>query len=165
MHAEAAAPHRIDTAIRMDRMFDRALVAETLAHPRIYPHISDDFSPVPDEADTAINDAAIYLGAYRGDVYLGLFLLHAHNGVLFEVHTCLLPAAWGEDALLCAQACIAWAFENTPCRRLITTVPVDNPLAHRLATRADMSEFGRNPRSILRSGHLLDQVLLGISKD
>jgi RimJ/RimL family protein N-acetyltransferase len=165
MLAEPATPHRIESAIRMDRLFDRALIAETLAHPRIYPHISDDFSPPPDEADTAINDAAIYLGAFRGDSYLGLFLLHAHNGVLFEVHTCLLPAAWGDNALACASGCITWAFQHTPCRRLITSVPTDNPLAHRLAVRAGMSEFGRNPRSILRGGQLLDQVLLGISKD
>lgn len=166
--AQTRAPDQVPqgaTLIRIARLHDRALIAETLAHPRIYPHISDDFTPPPSDIDAVLCDDVLYLGAFRRDAYLGLFMVHAHSGVLFEVHTCLLPAAWGADAVQCARSCIAWVFGNTACRRLVTSVPSDNLLAHRLAVRSGMRQYGFNSRSIARGGVLLDQVLLGINKD
>lgn len=150
--------------VRIERLHDRALIAETLAHHRVYPWISDDASPGPEYVGDAISDSALYLGAFS-DEYLGLFMVHAHNGALYEVHTCLLPAAWGSRAARAAQALIAWVFDNTPCQRLITNVPDDNPLALRFAERAGLVLYGTNPRSILRGGVLRDQAMLGINKE
>lgn len=153
-------------SIRVDRMRDQQLIASTLSHPRIFPRISDDgcrFArdlPMPD-----VDGPCIFIGAFDQDEYLGLFMLHAHNLVLFEVHTCLLPSAWGDRALAAAVACIRWTFDNTSCRRLITSVPDDNPLALRLAIRAGMEAYGRNPKSMQRAGLLRDLIMLGISKE
>jgi RimJ/RimL family protein N-acetyltransferase len=161
--ARAVALHRTD-AIQIAPLVDEALIASTLRHPRIFPHISDDSCPEAGGLKVQLVDALLFLGAYRGEQFLGLFLIHQHNFVLFEGHTCLLPLAWGQSTDA-AKACIAWLFENTSCRRLVTSVPDGNDLALRLAKRAGMTEYGRNPRSIQRGGRQLDQVLLGISKD
>lgn len=146
----------------MERLTDVDMIASTLAHPKVYPSISDDYSLPPQELNQAISESIIYLGAYS-DQYLGLFMIHQHNGILYEGHTCLLPVAWGR-ATECAKACIAWIFENTACRRLITTVPDGNALALRLALRSGMTQYGHNPESIQKGGRLIGQSLLGITK-
>lgn len=153
-----------DECVRIERLHERALIAETMAHPRVYPWISDDGCPGPECVADSISDSGLYLGAFS-DEYLGLFVLHAHNAILYEVHTCLLPKTWGSRAAWAAQALIAWVFERTPCLRLITHVPSDNPLALRFAQRAGMVLYGTNPRSILRGGVLRDQAMLGINKE
>ena len=92
-------------------------------------------------------------------------MLHPHNYVLYEVHTALLPCAWGLRAPLATRAGARWMFEHTNCQRIVTCVPAGNTLALRLALKAGMSQYGRNPRSLLRGGVLVDQILLGMNKD
>lgn len=151
--------------VKIQRIHDRELISRTMAHPRVYPHISDDGCPPRQDFAAHLDDSLIYLGAFDGGEYLGLFLAHPQNLVCYEVHTCLLPSAWGESALLASTACRDWLFSNTPCVRIITNVPDGNDLALSFAKRSGMSEFGRNPKSIQVNGILLDQVLLGISKE
>jgi RimJ/RimL family protein N-acetyltransferase len=145
---------------------DPRLIAETITHPKIYPHVSDDGSPKPEDYEPAIAPALLYLGMYQDDgAYLGLFAIHPHNSRCYEVHTCLLPEAWGKFTVECARLCIAYVFANTPCLRLITNVPSFNAHAKRLALRAGMSPFGVNAKSFLKDGVLYDQLMLGISKE
>lgn len=152
--------------VEIRKLSDAGVIAGTIGHPRIYPHSSDDFSPPPGRIGEFVVDGAfLCLGAFMGGRYLGMFAAHQHNGILFEVHTCLLPEGRGPTAKLAAAACIEWLFRNTACRRLITSVPADNPAALKLALSVGMSEYGINPRSIQRGGKLLDVRMLGVSKE
>lgn len=150
------------TAMPID---DVGLIAETIRHPRIWPSVSDDGSGSPDQFTPTVSESITYLGMFESGQFLGLFMLHPHNSICWEVHTCLLPAAWGKTANLCAALCIEWIFENTECQRLITNVPEDNSLAKRLAASVGMTKFGINPKSFLKNGIALDQIMLGISKE
>lgn len=149
----------------MRPIHDLELIATTITHPRVWPSVSDDSSPLPEAFAPAVSDAIVYLGAFDADTFHGLFMLHAHNAICWEVHTCLLPSAWGKAAVVFAAACIEWAFEETPCQRLITNVPAGNSLARRLALSVGMQPFGLNPKSFLKHGIALDQHMLGISKE
>lgn len=140
------------------------LITETIRHPRIWPSVSDDSSPEPEQFKPIISDAVIYLGMFADDEYHGLFMLHQHNAVCWEVHTCLLPSAWGKASVF-ASACVEWTFNEIDCRRLITNVPENNVLAKRLAISVGMQQFGINHKSFLKNGILLDQTMLGISKE
>jgi hypothetical protein len=151
--------------IRIERLLDASLITETIRHPRIYPHVKDDSCPPAESFAAVLTPQCVYVGAYRGEQYLGLFMLHQHTCVLWEVHTCLLPDAWGFTSLDCTRACAAWAWANTTCQRLITAVPDGNELARRLALRSGMTEYGHNPRSLLRGGELVGQSLLGMNRD
>jgi hypothetical protein len=155
----------VSADVRIEPLQDEALIAQTLRHPRIYPHISDDGCPDPAGLQIVLNGNLTYLGVFEGDAYHGLFVVHPHNLVCYEVHTCLLPSAWGQCALRATRACMSWLFEQTPCRRIITCVPRGNDLALRLAQRTGLVQYGINPSSLLREGVLLDQLLLGISKE
>jgi len=145
-------------------IYDIELIAETMRHPRIWPSVSDDESPPPEDFEPIISDAVIYLGMFASGKFHGLFMLHPHNSVCWEVHTCLLPSAWGSAPVFAAE-CIEWVFGNTECQRLITNIPSNNPLAARLAASVGMMKFGTNPKSFLKNGILLDQHMLGISKE
>lgn len=165
MLAEPAHAAPDTRSIRIEPLHDEAQIASALRHPRIYPHISDDGCPDADALHVVVDGPMHYLGAFAGEVFLGLFVAHAHNFVLYEVHTCLLPHAWGPRALDAARGVVAWIFGNTPCQRLVTSVPQGNDLALQLARRAGLEVYGLNPRSLMRGGRLLDQTLLGISRE
>jgi RimJ/RimL family protein N-acetyltransferase len=95
---------------------------------------------------------------------LGMWSLVAHNAVCWEIHTCLLPHAWGRS-LRAALEMAEWIWRETPCRSLITHVPAYNRLALKFARQAGMTEYGVIPRSWLKDGILWDQIVLGLSKD
>ena len=144
---------------------DEALISSTIRHPRIWPSVSDDGCPPPEEFTPQFSESVIYLGMFDADEFHGFFMLHRHNAICWEVHTCLLPSAWGRLSTFFAAECIDWIFSETDCRRLITNVPVGNVLAKRLAMSVGMTEFGLNPRSFLKNGEAIDQIMLGISKE
>jgi RimJ/RimL family protein N-acetyltransferase len=145
---------------------DPVLIAETIRHPKIYPYVSDDGSPAADDFKPPVNDGRFaFIGLFDGDEYMGLFMIHAHNCATVEVHTCLLPSAWGRRAIEAAKTCTRFIFDQTSFVRIITNVPKNNPLALRLALKAGMVEYGLNPRSHRSGGVLHDQILLGISKE
>lgn len=144
----------------VERTHDMRLVSEIMHHPAIWPHIHDDgvkeYQPVDlDE---------LYWLKVVDDETIGAFLVHPNNSVCYEVHTCILPDAWGNKAKKASQLLLKWVFENTVCMKLVTHVPAYNKLAKRFAKNAGMKEEGINRQSFLRNGELLDQYLLGITK-
>lgn len=147
-----------------ERCRDYGLIRSIMTHPRVYQHISDDGSPDVAEFQPVESEALWYVVVRDGEKVLGLWLLVPQNSICWEIHTCLLPEAYGQTGRRAAVEMAEWIWANTPCRRLITTVPVSNLLAHRFAVRSGMREFGRNPASFLKNGALHDQILLGMSK-
>jgi len=103
------------------------------------------------------------MGLFKDDIYLGLWMFVPQNTACWEVHTCLLPQAWGQAAIAGKEMC-NWIFNNTVCQRIITNVPSFNKLALILAKNCGFKEFGRNIKSFLYNDQLYDQVMLGLSK-
>jgi len=94
----------------------------------------------------------------------GVFMLHAHNHMMFECHTMLLPKAHGK-AVEIAKEALRWAFENTPAQRIITAVPDYNVLALRLARKVGFVQWGLNVNAWKKNGILHDLIMLGIDKE
>ena len=138
--------------IHIERSSDYALIKAVMRTPAIYRHISDDGSPPADEYRPIESEAIWYLVAWDGNTLLGLWMLVPTNSICFEIHTCLLPHAWGERAHRAAQVMLAWVWENTGCQRIITNVPVDNRLAFHFALNAGMEVYGKNEDSFLKTG-------------
>lgn len=138
------------------------IVRSILSHPAIWPHIHDDLS---NECNPLDAEGLFWLLIEDEEGPAGVFLLHAHNGVCYEVHTCLLPRTWGAKAREATQLCRSWMFENTPCQKLITNVPEYNLLALRFAKRCGMTPEGVNRKSYLKNGVLMDQTVLGLTKE
>lgn len=150
--------------MNISRCTDVALIRTTFTHPKVYRHISDDGTVDAEDFTPHLSDSMFYLAAQEAQ-FMGLFLYHPHNAVCYEVHTCLLPIAWGDKAIECARASLVWMFENTPCQRVITNVPTYNRLAARLAKEVGMKQFGLNEMSFLKNGILHDQLMFGLNKE
>lgn len=154
--------------MRIERTRDAALVKAVMTHPAIYPHITEDGGPTPEHFDPSRSvaiDAMYFLAIWDGNTNAGVFMVHPHTTITYEVHTCILPAYWGEKAKLAAHALLEWMFSQTPCRKLITHVPIYNRVALRFAQQAGMRIEGINRASIMKNGKPMDQYLLGILKE
>jgi RimJ/RimL family protein N-acetyltransferase len=148
---------------RFERTADLDLVCRVMTHPKVYRGLVDDNSPPAADFRPAEHPSIWYVTVYRDEDLLGLWMLVPENSICWHIHTALLPNAWGETALCAANYFKAWLWENTTCQRLITAVPETNRIALRFAQKTGMKEYGRNPRSFLRRGKLIDQILLGLS--
>ena len=147
------------------RTFDPELIRSIITNRWVYRHVSDDGSPNANDFKPFIDDSIIYLAVPGVDSEAaGIFMLHQHNLVCFEVHTCMTPKAWGLIAREAAQEVIEWMFNNTTCERIITNVPSLNKVASRFAIDCGMVKFGVNEKSFLKDGVLFDQIMYGISK-
>ena len=140
---------------------DEAKIKTTVTHPAIWPHVSDDSCKVDDY--TPHMNGVLWLEVVE-DQSLGVYLVHPHNSVTYEIHTCLLPIAWGSKARQAGKLVLDWMFANTPCQKVITQVPQTNALALRYAKRCGMVVEGNNRQSFLKNGQLLDMTQLGITK-
>lgn len=141
---------------------DLYLINQAVMHPKINKSVSDDFTA---GQKITTSDGFMWLGIFDKNDYLGLIMAHAHNTVLYEVHTALLPKAWGSKAIRCCELIVSWLIENTDCERIITSVPENNTLALRLAKKTGFKEYGFNPNSILKDNNLIGQTMLGLNKE
>lgn len=121
--------------------------------------LTDDGSPIKELYFPPLGENATWV---RVEDY-GVFLLTRMNLILYEVHTALLPAAKGMAVDIGKEA-LVWAFANTEAKRIITSVPVNNPLALRFAKAVGFIQYGVNEKSFQKDGELIDQIMLGVSK-
>ena len=145
--------------LAVTRTHNIGLVRSIMAHPAIFPHISEDGCLEPDPID----HESLYWLLVEDEAPAGVFLVHPHSAVCFEVHTCLLPRIWGGGAEEAARLGQRWMFENTPCKKLVTHVPAPNVLARRFAKRCGFTDEGVNRASFLKGGVLVDQFSLGLT--
>lgn len=150
--------------ITFERSTDYELIRSILTHPKIYPHISDDGSPPREEYRPVESDAIWYVVVRDCGEVLGLWMFVPLNTITYEIHTALLPKAWGSRAIQAALELPDWIWQNTPCRRIVTHVPSPNRLALRFALAAGMEMFGIDKASYLKNGVLCDQFCLGMSR-
>ena len=142
---------------------DMKLVTSIISHPKIYPYVTDDFSPKPNEFEMICDPSLKFVRVYEGERTLGIFTFIIRNRIWWEIHTCLLPCVWGNSVKILTGV-FKWIWENTECQRITSEVSVNNRLAYRLGIISGMKEIGTNEKSILQGGVLRDQVMLGISK-
>lgn len=151
--------------IRFARTCDLALVRRAIADDaRVYDASGDD-SAAPRESWQPNEHPAIwYVVAQnvkeKGSGFIGLYTLIPQNAVAWEIHATRVFGAAAADAL---AGIPVWMRGETGARRIVASIPATNRAAIRAARRAGFAEYGRNPRSFLKRGELIDQILLGVS--
>lgn len=146
------------------RSRDYEAIRRLILHPRIFPHVSDDFTNDRRAWQPNPSEQVIYLLAKdeQGIFGFGGFIPQTH--MQYGSHVGFLPRSYGNLALASFKQMIEWMWRSTQARRLVGEVPRNNHLGIRFARRAGFEFYGINKRSTLRGGVLLDQVCLGISK-
>lgn len=151
--------------ITLERTYDPVLIKSIFGHRRVFARMHDDFSPTREEWEPIVHEATIgYMVAYEDDDPVGMFMVSAHNPVLFEIHEAFLPSAWGDLAREATLKMREWIWQNTPCQRIIGNIVESNRLALKFALDAGMTIYGVNPRSFMKCGKLRDQIMVGISR-
>lgn len=150
--------------ISFERTFDMDLVRSILTNnPRSYRAMGDDACPPLSEFKVHEDERIWYVIPRDGEEVLGVFPFIPVNAVLYDVHLCILPAAWGGRSVPAFRGALDWMFENSPARRISGAVSAENRLAIKLALRCGMEIVGGHPKAFLKNGILHDVVLLGIS--
>ena len=155
--------------IRFERSVDYELIRKIITHLSVYKHLTDDLSPAAEDYEPIQHDSMWYVIVrdtldQEHSELLGLWMFHPVNGICWEVHTALLPNAWGPRGRKAARLMAQWIWDHTPCRRIVTNVPENNRLALAFALAAGMQVYGENRASFLKDGKLIDLICLGISK-
>ena len=137
------------------------IVRSILWNDKIWPHIHEDGQEKCDPID---HEGFNWMLVTDDDI-AGVFLVHAKNTYCYEMHTCLLPKTWGAKAAKFAQILAGWAFNETRCKKLVTNVPAYNRAALRFARQGGMVQEGINRKSYLKNGKMIDQIMMGITKE
>ena len=168
IEAQHGEPRKIitlpDPSFIVFRSRDFKAIRALCLHPRIFPHICDDYSNDAKAWKPTENEQVIHLLAKddKGIFGFGVFIPQTH--MQYGSHMAFLPRSYGNLALAAFKEMLDWMWTNTQARRLVGEVPRNNHLGIRFARRAGFEFYGINKRSTLRGGKLLDQVCLGISK-
>lgn len=152
--------------ITIGRLIDADLVNSVIKHDKIFPHLTDDFTNNADVFDTQAvveNESVYFIGVAVDDELASVFYYQPHNHATFEVHSAVLPKYRGKLSVKMAKESLKWIFDNTPCRKVITHVPVGNNPAFVLSKKVGMQIEGINRKSIMKGGKMIDQTLLGIT--
>lgn len=151
--------------MRAEETRDFKLIYEIMSCDAIYPYITEDGSPDCLDYEPPDTPAMRYVMIYDDDgSELGLFVLVTQNMAMAEVHTCLLPRAYGSKAVKAGKLMEKWVWDATKFHRLVTLVPAYNRVALAFAKRCGMVQYGLNPKSYMKKGVLWDSILLGLSR-
>ena len=153
-----------DSAIKIFRSRDYAAIRALATHPRIFPHVCDDFTSNPDEWKPIESELVNYLLATDKEGPFGFGIFIPDTWACWKSHTGFLPRSYGVVALTAFKEMLAWMWANSQARRLVGEIERGNTLAIRFACRAGFSIYGINRQSFLKGGVLRDRVCLGISK-
>ena len=144
---------------------DIDLVIKIMGDSSVYSYITDDSCPesfTPEMAETILNNPNDYVLS-PNEYTIGL--MTKENLVTYWVHTNILPEGRGKIAIKAALKGIKWMFDNTPCLKLNSWVPVFNRPAAVFAKQCGFKKEGLSEKSFMKNGKLYNQILFGLTKE
>lgn len=147
--------------MQIARTFDESFIYDCLMSAWV--PSTDDGSPSKELSFPLMEESNYWLEVKDQEITMGVFLFSPQNFVCYEIHSMLLPASRGKG-VACGKVAADWIFSNTPCSRVVASIPSFNKIAAAAAKRGGMKQFGINENSFLKNGVLYDQTLFGITK-
>lgn len=136
---------------------DYEFIKSVVCDPKIWPFVSDDYCNLSEFEPDA---GHLYLEVFDHE-RMGFFAIRPVNSIVFEIHTTMLPKAWGKT-LQYTKEVLEWIFENTNCQQVITFIPENNVKALKLAEKSGLTQKGFIENSWLKDGQLFGQYIFGI---
>jgi len=150
-----------------ERTKDYGLVKIILTELDLYRHVTDDFAPSPEAFEANTHPSIWYVLVWEANKLLGMFCFLPQNDICWDAHVALFRGVKPDETRQAGREVMAWLWANTPCRRLVASVPRSNRAAVRYGLAPEgmnLLPFGVNEKSFLKHGKLWDQVLMGRSK-
>lgn len=147
------------------RTEDTALIQSIITSDhRLYDGMSDDHCPKMEDFRLPELPDAWHVLVRDGEELLGFWTLIPKENGEAEVHTCLLPTAWGNRARAAAREMAQWIWQNTPFTILSTVVSGHHRLALMFAKVSGMREMGLQKDFYLKNGKTHDLIHLEMRK-
>ncbi len=147
---------------------DLEYVNFVMRHPAIYPFITDDGCPRVADFDAKrvlMLDNIYFLKPILDNYCIGIFILSPCNTICYDAHLAIFPEYRGEMAIRACKEVIHYMFTETSCRKIIAQIPSINKPARMIAKLAGLAREGVIKTSFLKNGILVDQVIMGITKE
>jgi RimJ/RimL family protein N-acetyltransferase len=150
--------------ISFERTEDADLIRSIVTHPKVFGFLHDDDSPPREAWVPAFYPRLSWMLVRHDAVPLGLIIVREHSSYLWELHLGFLPEAWGELALESFREFICGVWRVSKCQRLFGHIAAHNRRALKFAKSAGFREFAVHPRSLMKDGNLVDQILVGLDR-
>ena len=153
--------------IRRATASDADTIRRIYCHADVLPFISDDGLDMTkmDFGILAGNPMATFLIFSDEGRDIGTFFFYPVNHITYELHTAFLPGSRGAVVKQASLLAREYMFTQTPCRKVVTSIPVYNKKAYLMARMCGMEQEGLNRRSYLKDGVIYDQYVMGICKE
>jgi RimJ/RimL family protein N-acetyltransferase len=145
------------------RTYDNELVARLMRLPELWATVAEDGQ----NPDLYVPDCenACWLLMIEGEELVGLYNLHAHNSVTVEIHAHVFPEFRKKHSYDTGIAALSWVIDNSDYQKVVAVIPTIYLNVKRFTCSFGFKEEGVNRKSYLKSGELVDQWLLGITRD
>lgn len=142
---------------------DVDVIKSILTHPSIYPVISSDLAPKPEDYTPDTKGKVIMVGMVD-DVPMALMILYPCNDVTAWCHVQVLPEYRKEHAYEFGIEAIAYAWDLLGVLKIVAQIPAIYPNVIAFAEKCGFTQEGVNKNSHLKDGKLVDCVYMGIAR-
>ncbi|WP_288384601.1 DUF2824 family protein [uncultured Acinetobacter sp.] len=147
--------------MHLQQINDIDVINSIITNPDVNGDVSDDFSV--NTKLTVLPNTFEWLGVYDNGQLHGLYALVPQNGTTAEIHTCLLPHFRGKKAFDAGRLLLDHLFSKY--QKAISYVPEYNRKAKLYAQVLGFTVEGINRSSYLKNNRLIDQFLVGLTKE
>jgi hypothetical protein len=147
-------------------LIDPELIKFIITEPELWSRLKEDGSN-PDAYEPNMSPTSLYLGIYVEDLLIGLFSFHQKNLSTIDIHANILKdyrKLYAKEAGRLAIAYFAYNTHNT-VQKLVAEIPVIYKDVYHFSLNNGLVDEGINRKSILKDGQLVDQHMLGITKE
>ena len=150
--------------IELKEIFDYPLIHSVVRDPEMWDRVSEDGQSPEDfvmEKDNGIR----FFGAFADGEFVGQFMVHAENKTTLQVHVQIIQEHRAKHAKSAAVEFIRHFAYQEPYHKLNTLIPIIYPQVLAYTKCCGFTAEGVNRKSYLKNGHIIDQHILGITRD
>ena len=145
------------------RTYDAEIIEGLMRMPDIWATVAEDGQNPDDfKADC---EGECWLLMMDGENFVGAYNLHSHNSVTVEIHAHVLPTHRKQYSYATGIAALQWVTDNTNYQKVVAVIPTIYENVKRFTCSFGFQEEGINRKSYLKNGEIVDQWLLGITRD
>lgn len=134
-------------------------IKEVITHPDIYPRLTADDSPPPEEWEPRPD--RIYLVGWDEEPF-GVTSFAPKSSIVYNAHFQVIPEYRKSHAIDFAKECIRWLWDNTKAKKIVAEIPEFHQNVIHFGHKVGFVVEGINSKSFLKDGKLHNQIYLGL---
>lgn len=150
-------------SLTLNRTKNKYVIKEILSNDELWKSITDDHAD-KDSFDIDI-ESDHWLLLSTEDELVGCYKVEKRNSSHIEVHTNILPKHRKERSIECGILLYKWILSHERIMKLTVTIPVTFSNVRDYCLHFGLCDEGLNKSSILKNGELLDQWIMGITRE